>query len=90
LTGKVFDMVSVEIKARTGSDGVLHLDVPTGLPETEIKGRLVIDPVPNNVNSGERLGTEWPVGYFEATAGRWQGELARGEQGQLEVRDWNE
>ena len=74
-------MVTIEIKARTGADGILHIDVPTGLPETDIEGHLVMAPVADIRQKSEPSGSAWPQGFFEATAGRWHGDLERGEQG---------
>ena len=87
---EVKPVVTIEIKAVTGVDGVLHLDVPTGLPETEIEGRLVVTPVAANLLDHKAFGKEWPKGFFEATAGRWHGELERGEQGAFDRRAWDE
>ena len=75
-------MVTIDIKARTGADGVLHIDVPTGLPETDIEGRLVMSPVSAQGTSLQVYGDDWPDGFFESTAGRWHGELERGDQGE--------
>ena len=82
--------LSLCFRSTTGADGVLHIDVPTGFPETEIEGRLVMNPVSGESSNHEASGTSWPEGFFEATAGRWQGELERGEQGKFDQRDWPE
>jgi hypothetical protein len=83
-------MVDIHIKARTGADGVLRLRVPTGLVETDVEGRLVMSPVSQGTEAVLAGTGEWPDGFFEATAGRWQGEFERGEPGEFDRRDWQE
>ncbi len=72
-------MISVKTKAHIGSDGMLTIEVPKPLRETDVEVILVIQPTP------EERG--WPPGFFEATAGAWQGEpLKREPQGEYEQR----
>lgn len=43
---------------------------------------------PNSPKSDHYLG--WSPGFFERTAGAWQGEpLERGDQGECDQRDWS-
>ena len=73
-------MISVKTKAHIGPDGTLTVAVPTPLSETDVEVMLVLQPTP-----GER---GWPPGFFEATAGAWQGEpLQREPQGEYEQRE---
>lgn len=73
-------------KKHIGSDGTLLLEVPTDLREIDVDVTLDVQPRPflsprqNGVpETLEELG--WPPGFFEATAGQWQGEpLERGSQ----------
>ena len=66
-------MVSIQVKAKVGPDGVLRLQVPTNFRDVEVDACLVLNPSTSIV---------WPPGFFEATAGRWVGELERGRPGQ--------
>lgn len=51
-------------------------------PDERRQLREVID---KEAPTAEELG--WPPGFFEETAGMWQGEpLTRGEQGEYEIR----
>ncbi len=76
-------MISIQTKARVAADGTLTVQVPTDLPETDVDVMLVVQPV---AGSPEALG--WPPGFFEETAGSWQGKpLERAPQGDLEVRE---
>ncbi len=74
-------MVSVTVKSRINSDGILELKVPTDLPEGEVQVVLVIQ----SLNEEQTKG--WPPNFFENTAGAWKGELERPAQGMFEERD---
>jgi plasmid stability protein len=56
--------------------------------ETVVQGQAINSGDANTVTkTPEELG--WPPGFFERTAGRWEGEpLIRGEQGEYEQRLW--
>lgn len=73
--------ISVQVKAIVGADGVLRLEVPTAFRDTEVDACVVIQPSETDA---------WPTDFFETTAGKWMGELERGEQGTAEQRDWPE
>ncbi len=83
-------MVSIQVKARTGLDGVLHIDLPTGYPDSEVEGCLMINPVAPRGALEHENAAGWPEGFFDTTAGRWNGELERGNPGYFEARDWQE
>ncbi len=77
-------MISIQTKTHVGPDGTLTVQVPTTLRETDVDVMLVLQLVtsPNT----EALG--WPPGFFEQTAGAWQGEpLERLPQGDYERRE---
>src|SRR5438552_15312129 len=59
-------MVSIQMKARVGPDGILRLEVPTIFRDTEVDACVVLQPITTSA---------WPSGFFEATAGKWVGEL---------------
>ena len=70
-------MLSIKTTAPVGPDGTLTLAVPTPLRETDVEVMVVVHPVALPAERG------WPPSFFEATAGRWQGEpLKRGAQGE--------
>jgi hypothetical protein len=57
--------------------GVLEVQVPTNLPETDVEVVLVVQVVPAvrepaKGKTPEELG--WPPGFFERTFGCWEGE----------------
>jgi hypothetical protein len=73
-------MQTIRFVEKTGGDGVLHLRIPTGRPETEFEVVAVVQPKPPAApGTPEERG--WPPGFFEQTAGSWQGEFERGPQG---------
>lgn len=80
-------MQSITLRSHVGTDGILHLDVPVGLHDTDLEVTVTLKPVtPKMEKTPEELG--WPPGFFERTAGAWQGEpLTRGAQGEYEKRD---
>lgn len=80
-------MQRITLHSHVGSDGILHLDVPVGLHDAGIEVTVTIQPVtPAKAKTPEELG--WPPGFFERTAGAWQGEpLTREAQGEYEKRD---
>lgn len=50
-------MSSIVLQSRSGRDGMLHLDVPVGQPDTEFEVEVVVRPRP-----GTR---SLPPGYFD-------------------------
>ena len=76
-------MTRTVIRSKLGKDGVLHLDVPFGASEASIDVDVTVEPV-----AKERLMTheEW-LAFLNRTAGAWQGEFIRPEQGEFETRD---
>jgi hypothetical protein len=75
-------MRTIPIRGKTGTDGVLHLSVPLGTPEAEFEVVVVAQPALPEAADGD-----WPPGFFEETAGAWQGELERAPQGEYEKRE---
>jgi hypothetical protein len=80
-------MRSILIRSRVGADGVLHLDVPSGLVETDVEVIVVLQPVNQpDLGRGEEL--TWSSGFFESVVGSWQGEpLTREREGEYETRE---
>ncbi len=75
-------METITLHSHVGADGLLKLQVPVHLTNTELEVVLVVQPLA----AAEAHG--WPPGFFEEVAGGWRGELlAREDQGQYEVRE---
>ncbi len=79
-------MNSIQLKTRVGTDGVLKLEIPVEVTETDLDVLVVFQPLARRPNADpDKLG--WPAGLFETIAGGWQGEpLARPPQGDYEGR----
>jgi hypothetical protein len=60
-------MQSHRIIGKAGVDGVLHLDLPVGVPLAEFEIIVVLQPRPEETESPDNLG--WPPNFFEETAG---------------------
>lgn len=80
-------MQNIRTRSHIGRDGMLKLEIPTELAEIDIDVVVIFQPVeaPEKKPSPEELG--WPPGFFEKTAGQWQGDsLTREPQGEYETR----
>ncbi|MCQ3979966.1 MAG: hypothetical protein DPW09_41645 [Anaerolineae bacterium] len=80
-------MQSIKLQSHVGSDGILKLEIPLGLTDADLEVLVVVQPLlVSSPATPEELG--WPPGFFEETAGAWQGEpLIREAQGDYEIRD---
>ena len=75
-------MRTIQMRGKTGADGVLHLSIPLGTPGAEFEAVVVLQP-------GEPAATEngWPPGLFEEVAGGIDDEtFFRHPQGEYEKR----
>ncbi|KYC40030.1 hypothetical protein WA1_29170 [Scytonema hofmannii PCC 7110] len=74
-------MQNIKLRSRVGKDGVLHLDIPVEMTDTEIEVTVTI----HRVIPQQR---GWMPGFFEEVIGGWVGEpLQRPEQGEYETRE---
>ena len=70
------------VKSTVSSDGVLHLALPMGIEEANKEVQVTVEaalPVPVSQE-------EWQD-IVLSTAGKWQGEFERPEQGEYEQRE---
>ena len=80
-------MRSILIRSRVGADGILHLDVPSDLPETEVDVMVIVQPVSQS-DPGRTEELAWSTAFFESVVGSWQGErLTREFEGESETRE---
>ena len=70
------------VKSRVSRDGILHLDLPVGKAEADIEVQVTVEPLPPPRMSPD----EWRQ-VILSTAGKWQGEFKRPEQGEYEERE---
>lgn len=67
------------VGSRVSSDGVLHLTLPIGMEEADNEVQVTVEPAfPEPVSH-----KEWQARIL-STAGKWQGEFERPEQGKYE------
>ena len=77
-------MKTVELIEDADADKILRLAIPVDEPSRRY--RLTISIEPEAEATGAESADDWPAGFFERTAGRWQGELERQPQGDFENR----
>jgi len=78
---------TINICSHVGSDGILHLEVPVEMADTDIVVTVTVRSLPagDEVRSPEKLG--WEPGFFEQTFGAWEGKpLSRESQGEITER----
>jgi hypothetical protein len=82
-------MKSLHARARVDARGTLTLTLPPDMAGQEVELIVVFERV--TATKTDELPTEvaeWPPGFFEQTAGAWQGEpLRREPQGESEERE---
>ncbi len=79
-------MKSVLIRSRVGADGMLRLEVPSELSETDVEVVVIMQPVSA---PSTRVGSngDWSPGFFQSVVGGWEGEpLKRELEGPYEIR----
>jgi hypothetical protein len=75
-------MNRIVVKSRVGSNGVLQLTLPVGPADAGQEVQVTVEPAGPPALSPD----EWRQRVLE-TAGKWQGELERPEQGEYEQRE---
>lgn len=83
-------MQSLRFHSKVDANGIVHLQVPVELANSELELVLVYQPIEKKRD--EKIPTElgYPEDFFEKTFGAWQGEpLTRAEQGECDQRDWD-
>lgn len=63
-------MKAIDIRGRSGSDRILHLDVPVEDGDRDYRVTVLIEP------EGVTPPNTWPEGFFESTFGQWEGDFA--------------
>jgi len=71
----------IVVKSRVGSNGILQLTLPVGSAEAGQEVQVTVEPV----GAGVQPPDEWRQCILE-TAGKWQGEFERPDQGEYEER----
>ncbi len=58
---------SIKLRSRVGEDGILHLDFPIGLTDSDLEVTVTFKKVTTGTKTPEELG--WEPGFFERTYG---------------------
>lgn len=74
-------MTPIVLTSKVGSDGVLHLALPLTAADQDV--RVTVEPIAPKKQMTQE---EWRA-FILSTAGSWQGEFERPEQGELEDRE---
>lgn len=75
-------MKRMVLKSKVGTDGVLHVDIPIGEAEAGQEVQIIVEP--NGVPSKTKQEYD---DFLDSTAGAWQGDFERPDQGQFEERE---
>ncbi len=62
---------SIKVQTHVGADGLLTLQVPVGVSNTDVEVVLVVQPVATSEHDDGTNSLGWPAGFFEETAGQW-------------------
>ena len=74
-------MQSLTLHTRVGKDGILKLEMPGDVRDTELEIVLIFNPITESVAG-------WPPDFFTEVIGGWQGgPLVREPQGKYETRN---
>jgi hypothetical protein len=77
-------METIKLEAQVADDGLLKLELPTGLANRKLEVLIVIHPVEEQ--QVDELG--WPIGFFERTYGALADDpIERPADWPLDVRD---
>ena len=74
-------MQTVQLFQEAGADKLLRISIPVEQANRKYRLTITIEPEP----TPEELG--WPPGFFEQTAGAWQGEFVRDQPTEYDRRD---
>jgi hypothetical protein len=75
-------MNRIVVKSRVGSNGILQVTLPVGPADADREVQITVEPISPPAQSPD----EWRRRVLE-TAGMWQGDLERPEQGEYEQRE---
>ncbi|MCL1464730.1 hypothetical protein [Argonema galeatum] len=80
-------MQSIKLRSHVGEDGILHLDVPVGIADTDLEVTVTVQPV-TAAQTDTPQGKGWPPGFFEETFGSFKDDpIVIDSEGVFD--DWN-
>lgn len=75
-------MNRITVKSRIGADGVLHVTVPVSPADANREVQVTIEPTSPASKTQQEY---WD--FLDTTAGAWQGDFERPDQGEYEERE---
>ena len=83
-------MQKVQVQSHVGADGILHLDIPVSVTDTDLEVTITIKTIETKQQKTP-LELGWPPGFFEETAGALADDpIKRYPQGELQERNWDD
>jgi hypothetical protein len=79
-------MHSVKLRSHVGPDGILKLEVPVGVTNTDLDVVVSVEPVGNGSPAKTPAELGWPPRFFEETAGSMPDFPDIESEGDFEVR----
>ncbi len=77
---------SLKLQSHIGQDGILRLELPLDVANTDVEMVIVFQPMPPKHQPSKILG--WPSGFFSKTFGSFKDDpLERPPQGKFETRN---
>ena len=62
-------MQTITLNSHVGQDGILHLDIPVDITDTDITVTVSVKPVNDDELRSPPQGKGWPEHFFEETSG---------------------
>ena len=79
-------MQSITLRSHVGTDGILHLQLPVELKNTDLEVTVTLRAVAPKLDRNLGVDLGWPEGFFERTFGSIP-DLEREPQGELQERE---
>jgi hypothetical protein len=68
-------MRTIQLQSRVGADGMLRLQVPVGVTNTDLEVIVIVQPRSPEATPSTPTERGWPPGFFKQTAGSIQDEM---------------
>lgn len=79
-------MQAIKVHGHIGADGILKLEIPSGLTNQDVEAVVVIQAV--NLSAAPTDANGYPIGFIEATYGSLAHDpIERPDQGEFDVRE---
>jgi hypothetical protein len=62
-------MQTITLNSHVGQDGILHLDIPVDVSNTDFNITVILNPINDSQQQNQPKGKGWPANFFEETSG---------------------